>query len=688
MFITPGNFNLTSTITDDWGTVQRIAINLEALSATEDWKIEVPLDKYEIDQIYGAELIDENGKTYIVGASWNRSLEAGQTSEIILIVDEIPHTEGDLNLTSTITDDWGTVQRIAIELEAVTTATDWKIEVPQESYTVDQVYGAELIEENGKLYLTGASWNRSLEAGQTSEIILIVDEIPNTLPSADVPSSTPSTPSTPATPPSAPPAEPISVEPTVNVDSEIVEDWRGGYKLEIDLTSDSAISDWQADFSFPYSIRAAYGVDIADNGDGNFSMTGENGWRNIQPGQTVTAILIVDDFGQSAIAPELEFSAATTENMQPPAPEPAPEPEVSEPAPEPAPEPEVNEPAPEPAPEPDNSGNDLGANPEGSGRTINVEQEFGGDLEGAIAAANDGDVVQLGGKTYYTYGIEVNKDITIDGQEGTVIDGQGTGGTVLSLYEGASGATIQDLHITNGNKGIHGHAASDLTLQNLEVTNIGLNQTLRDNQDNTAIQLNLADGAQILNSVIRDVGRKGVGINSTDGAFVSGLTVQNVNLAAEHAQSHDAAGFKLFNTNDIELADSYFSDINAYFIWNDTTNNTTIDNNVAENIGEDFLRPVFNTNVYIGGIYNEKSANAIIKNNTTTSVGNFPGLNATEFSTETMVLENNNFSIEQVNTTDYWVNQEIETLIAVTENPLEADFNLFADEYFAQANIG
>ena len=144
----------------------------------------------------------------------------------------------------------------------------------------------------------------------------------------------------------------------------------------------------------------------------------------------------------------------------------------------------------------------------------------------------------------------------------------------------------------------------------------------------------------------------------------------------------------LFNTNDVIVKDSFFSDINAFNIWNDTTNATTIDNNRMENVGEDFLKPVFNTNVEIAGIYNEKSSNSTIRNNENTALNGFLGLNATEFSTETMVLENNNFSSLEVNTQDYWVNESIEKLIAVTEDPAEADFSLFEDEYFAQANIG
>ncbi|MEM7591046.1 MAG: hypothetical protein AAF383_05920, partial [Cyanobacteria bacterium P01_A01_bin.83] len=73
MLVNRTYFNLKSTVTDDWGDKQRIVFDLEALTQVDDWKIEVPLDHYEIEQIYYGKLIEENGKQYITGAGWNES---------------------------------------------------------------------------------------------------------------------------------------------------------------------------------------------------------------------------------------------------------------------------------------------------------------------------------------------------------------------------------------------------------------------------------------------------------------------------------------------------------------------------------------------------------------------------------------------------------------------------------------
>ena len=321
-------------------------------------------------------------------------------------------------------------------------------------------------------------------------------------------------------------------------------------------------------------------------------------------------------------------------------------------------------------------------------RIINVVKDYAGDLESAIAAAKDGDVVKLGNKTYYTDGITIDKNITIDGQENSVINGNGTAETVFHLMSDASGATIRGIEITNANNGISVEGASNVTLRNLNIHNIGITQTMRDGANNTGIILNHAEGFGLFDSEIHNIGRKAVGVIDTDGGVISNISVQNVNLAAEHAQSHDVAGVKFFNTNDIVVRDSYFSDINGNYIWNDTANLTTIKNNTLENVGEDFLAPAFNQYVDMSGISNEKSSNAIIENNEGNSVGHFLELKATEFSTETMTFADNDFNSYELGTTDYWVNEEAEKLVALTEDPDSANYSLFAQEYTAQANIG
>jgi hypothetical protein len=435
-----------------------------------------------------------------------------------------------------------------------------------------------------------------------------------------------------------------------NTTSTIAEDWNGGYKLELLLSNDLGAENWALNFNLPHKIAAAYGVDLIQNSDGSYQISGLNGWEHLAPGQVINPIFIVEDQGQAAQVPQFFEQQINPINT-------------------------IDSPNQIDTTNP----TDL---PSGA-YVIDVDRDFGGDLATAIARANTGDVVQLGGHSYYTSGITIDKDITLDGEAGTVINGNGTHNSIITLSSGASGATIQDLAVTNGNNGISGYAATNLTLQNLVVHNIGKNYLSGENNQ-TGIALNYATGLQLSNTSVFDVDRKGIAIGDTDGAQITNVNVHSVNLAANHAQSHDAAGIKFFNTNDVVLKDSYFEKINAFYIWNDTTNATIIDNNTVTNVGSDFLAPSFNSNVQIAGIYNEKSSNSIVRHNQGTAIGDFTAFKATEFSTQTMTLEDNNFSKIELGTTDYWVNQAAEMAIATTEDPAAADFNLFAHEYYAQ----
>ena len=332
----------------------------------------------------------------------------------------------------------------------------------------------------------------------------------------------------------------------------------------------------------------------------------------------------------------------------------------------------------------ESQGKDKSEESKKQSKIISVEKDFDGNLASAIASAEDGDVVKLGARVYYTDGISIDKDITIDGRKGTVINGEGTSNAIFSLNSAASGTTIKDLEITNANIGISGDGATDLILRNLEIHDIGNDEIIKGGEDNSAIVLSYADNFEIYNSDIYNVSKKGVGINDTDSGIISGLSIQDINLEAEHAQSFNAAGIKLFNTNEITVSNNDLSDINAIHIWNDITNSTRIEDNYITGVGEDFQAPDFNNMVTVSGIYNEKSYEAVIKDNYVEAVDDFLALDATEFSTETMTLEDNYFSSKEINTTDYWANAEAEKTVAITEDPKEAGFELFADGFFAR----
>ena len=113
----------------------------------------------------------------------------------------------------------------------------------------------------------------------------------------------------------------------------------------------------------------------------------------------------------------------------------------------------------------------------------------------------------------------------------------------------------------------------------------------------------------------------------------------------------------------------------------DTTHGTTIENNTAQGVGSDFIGHGSDTGLPIYGIYNEKSEDSYVSNNNITAIDGFTAFNSTEFSTQTQSLSTNEFSSQETGSTDYYANEQAEILVATTEDPSQAGFELFAAEY-------
>ena len=93
---------------------------------------------------------------------------------------------------------------------------------------------------------------------------------------------------------------------TLSANSYVSQDWKGGYKLEVDLTSSAIAKDWKLNFNLAtdYSIRGAYGVDLVNNGKGNYTIDGQGNGQTLDPGETVKAIFVIDDLGKNAVVPK------------------------------------------------------------------------------------------------------------------------------------------------------------------------------------------------------------------------------------------------------------------------------------------------------------------------------------------------------------------------------------------------
>ena len=91
-----------------------------------------------------------------------------------------------------------------------------------------------------------------------------------------------------------------------DTNASITEDWQNGYKLELGLKAKSNANDWKLDFKLPYTISAAYGVDMINNGNGSYTISGQNDQVNLTKGQSIAPIFIVDDRGKQALTPQFD----------------------------------------------------------------------------------------------------------------------------------------------------------------------------------------------------------------------------------------------------------------------------------------------------------------------------------------------------------------------------------------------
>lgn len=252
-------------------------------------------------------------------------------------------TNSNFKTNSIIAEEWNTGYKLKLELTPQKDVEKWQLnfELPQ-AYTIRDAYGVDLIDNgDGSYTIDGQNGRVDLEEGQSIKPVFIIDHndgqealhlefITESTSSEDESESTTEDSN----------SEPVmsegETEPTtsesdgkITANSSISESWNGGYKVEIELTAESDIEDWQVDFNLPeaYTIRDAYRIDLTDNGDGSYTIDGQNEQVDLDQGQSVKPILIIDHNEESDLMPE--FDGSLTSESEP---EPAMSEEESEPS--------------------------------------------------------------------------------------------------------------------------------------------------------------------------------------------------------------------------------------------------------------------------------------------------------------------------------------------------------------------
>lgn len=338
-------------ITEQWNDGYKLEIDLTAETDAIFWQInfELPRNNW-IRDAYGVDVTEnEDGSYSIKGQNDQINLQEGQSIKPVFIVDgmttqdallkfigsnvgTIVETEesesesidaseseamedlaGEFTTNSSIVEDWNGGYKLELDLTAEADAEDWELNFKL-PYKIRDAYGVELQDNgDGNYTISGENGLVNLEEGQTIKPIFIIDTDNNkqeplplefaTEATANNESETMEMGESDTDAEGSETMEDLAGKFTTS--SSIVEDWDGGYKLELDLTAEADAEDWELGFKLPYKIRNAYGVELQDDGQGNYTISGENDQVNLEEGQSIKPIFIIDDNGQEALP--LEF---------------------------------------------------------------------------------------------------------------------------------------------------------------------------------------------------------------------------------------------------------------------------------------------------------------------------------------------------------------------------------------------
>ena len=372
-------------ITEQWNDGYKLEVDLTAETDAIFWQINFKLPRNNwIRETYGVDITEnEDGSYSIKGQNDQINLKEGQSIKPVFIVDgmttqdtllkfigsnvgtvveteetDIDDSESEsvdmgeseamedlaseFTTSSSIVEDWNGGYKLVLDLTAESKAEDWELDFKL-PYKIRDAYGVELQDNgSGNYTISGQNGQIDLKQGQTIKPVFIIDTDNNEQEPLPLEFATEATASDESESMEMAESETMDTEEPETMgmaesetmedmagkfttSSSIVEDWNGGYKLVLDLTAESKAEDWELDFKLPYKIRDAYGVELQDNGSGNYTIKGQNDRAILEEGESIKPVFIIDDNGQEALP--LEFGTTVAVD----APEPV---DLSQPEPE------------------------------------------------------------------------------------------------------------------------------------------------------------------------------------------------------------------------------------------------------------------------------------------------------------------------------------------------------------------
>ena len=286
------NLKANSSVTEDWSGGYKLEVEITAQSKAEDWKLDFELP-YTIQDAYGVDLVDNGDGSYsISGQNDQATLQDEQSIQPILIVND----DGEEALMPEFHTD-SMMSESAMESDSETGSEDSMMSESSEKSESETGSEDSMMSESPEKSESETESKDSMmsESSEKSESESLSDNY------------------------NAGDSEGKSIdgqmtESNLETSPSVTEDWDGGYKLELDITAQSQAEYWKLNFELPYTIQDAYGVDLVDNGDGSYSISGKNDQATLQKGQSIQPIFVIDDGGEEASMPEFDTSNSMSES--------------------------------------------------------------------------------------------------------------------------------------------------------------------------------------------------------------------------------------------------------------------------------------------------------------------------------------------------------------------------------------
>ena len=235
------------------------------------------------------------------------------------------------NFDYEVVQDWNGGFKAELDFTTSQTLSDgWQLEF-NAPFQIRAIYGAKIVNKQGNNYTIGnLDGNTRVNANQEQNIIIIADYLNEPATNAtNFKFSSLSTMSN-----TGGNNQPNNSNNLLDeIEFEIVQDWRGGFKAELDFTATKAINDgWQLKFEAPFGIREIYGAEVVSQKENTFTIGNLDGYDQLGQGEEQNVIIIANDFNQAA-KPATNFSLVAGDyDMSAPMPEPSmPEPSMPEP---------------------------------------------------------------------------------------------------------------------------------------------------------------------------------------------------------------------------------------------------------------------------------------------------------------------------------------------------------------------